>query len=67
MARLFERQWMKRACLCGIGGPGLDFIEIGFKSSLISYILEINSLITAELIDKCIVYHFKEDISHGCQ
>jgi hypothetical protein len=47
-------------------GPGLDIIEIGFKSSLISYILEINSLITAELIDtcKCLVYHFKEDISH---
>jgi hypothetical protein len=45
-------------------GPSLDFIEIGFKSSLISYILEINSLITTELIDKCLVYHFKEDISH---
>jgi hypothetical protein len=36
-------------------GPGLDFIEIGFKSSLISYVLEINSLITAELIDKCLI------------
>jgi hypothetical protein len=61
MARLFERRWMKRACLYGIGV--LAWI-IGFKSSLISYILEINSLITAELIDKCLVYHFKEDISH---
>jgi hypothetical protein len=37
-------------------GPGLDFIEIGFKSSLISYILEINSLIMPPLklfLEKC--------------